>query len=64
MQQSGVQQREPLRPAGGGPQPLTEVCAKASEDGFRGKVEARQLTGRQPQQGAGTQWMQTDLDAG
>ncbi|WSI56671.1 hypothetical protein OG229_19435 [Streptomyces platensis] len=29
-----------------------------------GQVEARQLAGRQPQQGAGAQWMQTDLDAG
>nr|WP_261801784.1 hypothetical protein [Streptomyces sp. ISID311] len=58
------QQREPLRPAAGRPQPLTHLHALPSEDRFRGKVDVRQLAGRQSQQGAGAQRVQAELDAG
>ena len=63
-EQDAVQDREPLRPAGRGPDPVAQFGADAAEDGFGGDVEAGELAGRQAEQRPRAERPQRHLDAG
>ena len=63
-EQDLVQHREPLRPAGRGPDPVAQLGAHAAEDGLRGQVEGGELAGRQAEQRPRAQRPQRHLDAG
>ena len=63
-EQDLVQHREPLRPAGRGPDPVAQLGAHAAEDGLRGQVEVGELAGRQAEQRPRAQRPQRHLDAG
>ena len=63
-EQDLVQHREPLRPAGRGPDPVAQFGADAAQDGLRGQVELGELAGRQAEQRPRAERAQRHLDAG